>query len=406
MLRPFKALRPRPEIAGAVSAPCSSVSDDASARELLSRSPHSFLRVVRPQVEANNHDEPLERLLERSQQNLAKFLSDGIIVEDTQSALYIYRLAIGELAQTGIVGCISLRDYESGLIKKHENTIAAREEECLRFILAVGVQTSAVFLAYREVPELTCVITDEQKNASPIYDFVAEDGVQHTVWRVTQSARIESLCEQIPSAYIADGHHRLASSNQAQKKLRAETKAPTGREDYNFALAALFPHNQLHVFPYHRLIHFLPMEIPALLKALERDFEVIRDGKKLPQGKGSFCLFLPGACYSLQSRTNEESYDNPVDGLEVTILKRKVLTPIFGIGDSRLDGRVTYLAGSKGTDELERRVNRGEAACAFSLHPTNIEEIMAIADRGMVMEPKSTWFEPKHRSGVLMHRFR
>ena len=403
IMNPFRALRPRPEHAQAVASVPYDVINTAEARALAGDNPHSFLRVIRSEIEFGGDVDPYsDAVYQRAAENLAKLVDGGVLTRDAGPALFIYRIEMGDHVQTGLFGAASLDEYENGLIKKHENTRPQKEDDRTRHMLALGVQPGPVILTYRAVPELSTRF-DAECRGEALYDVNTETGVRHRIWRAEDAAGLSAAFEAVPCMYVADGHHRIASAARCRAQLREKNPRHSGEEPYNFVLAAVFPDDALRILPYNRIIKRLPLSAEALLEGLARAFEVVQDAGPVPERKGRFHLYLGGSWYGLLPKTGETLPDDPVEALDVRILHRKALEPLLGIGDERTDTNIDFVGGIRGTDELERLVDGGDAACAFSMFATSISELLDVADRNVIMAPKSTWFEPKLRSGLLIH---
>ncbi len=409
-IREFKALRPREDEAAAVASPPYDVLDSREARVLARGKPYSFLHVVKPEIDLPEETDPYdETVYLKGRENLDRLAADGVLIDDEEPALYFYRQVMGKHSQTGLVVCASIEDYENDRIKKHEHTRAEKEADRIRHVETLNANTGPVFLTYRADREMDR-LAGELTSAEPLYDFTAGDGVRHTVWKVTGAEtvrKIKGFFSRLDSLYVADGHHRSASAVRVGQKRREANPAHTGEEEYNFFLAVLFPHDQLQIMDYNRVVKDLNGFSPEeFLGRVAEKFEVEasrnnRPGR--PAGLHEFGMYLGGHWYRLRARPGSFPAQDPVKSLDVSILQDNLLAPILKIGDPRKDKRIDFVGGIRGLEELARRVDGGEAV-AFALHPTSIEQLMAIADRGLVMPPKSTWFEPKLRSGLLVHR--
>lgn len=390
VIRPFRALRPEPRAAAQVAAVPYDVVNREEARKLAT--PLSFLRVSRPEIDLPADTEPYSNAVyEKARANLEALTREAPLVRDAEPSLYVYRLTRNGRPQTGIVGTFSIDEYDSGAIKKHERTRKEKEDDRTRHVLAVSAQTGPVFLTFRDLPGLDREIAKIVVGA-PLYSFTAPDGVKHESWRAPDSNRLVALFKQIPALYIADGHHRAAAASRA----RAEGKS--GSPDRDYFLAVAFPASELTILPYYRVIVDLGgLGADAFLKKLEESFTVERSRGSVEPAKGEFglCLGPSAEWFRLVPRERKSE-------LDVSVIQEAVLAPILKIQDPRTDPRIDFVGGIRGTGELEARVRAG-AAAAFSLHPTRIEEVMEISDRGGIMPPKSTWFEPKLRDGLFSH---
>ena len=403
-LNPFRAIRPKPALAGEVASVPYDIVNRQEAAELARGNRHSFLHVGRSDIdlppELDPHD---QRVYAKARDALERMLGEGALLRDGEPALYLYRQIMDGREQIGVVGCVHVDDYECNLIRKHENTRQDKEDDRTRHVLTLKANAEPVFLTYRGRPEIDQAVRALSRGA-PLYDFTASDQVRHTVWRVSDSASLVGAFGAVPHAYVADGHHRTASAWRAGKELRAANPRHRGAEEYNWFLAALFPAEQLRILPYHRVVRDLNgMDASQLLSRLSAMGRLMPAAKPVPPGPGSFCLYVAGKWYLLELDPASVDRNDPIGSLDVSLLQERVLSPILGVGDPRTDKRIDFVGGIRGTAELERRVNSGEVAIAFSLHPTTLEQLMAVADSGQVMPPKSTWFEPKLRSGLFVH---
>jgi uncharacterized protein (DUF1015 family) len=404
-IRAFSALRPAPERASEVAAVPYDVVDTAEARRLAAGRPLSFLHVSRAEIDLPDGTDPYSNAVyAKAAENFDRLKHAAPMTVESEPSLYIYRLRMGAHEQTGIVGCYSLDEYEADVIRKHERTRKDKEDDRTRHMIALRAQTGPVFLTYRGRAEIDRLVEAAVENP-PLYDLTAPDGVSHKVWRVGARAT-RTLCDafgRLPALYIADGHHRAASAARARAELRAANPRHTGEEEYNFFLAVAFPANQVQILPYNRVVKGLNAPSPeAFLSSLEKAFALRRGASASPEHKGEIRMYLAGRWYGLGSQV-PPSPEEPIASLDVSILQERLLGPILGIQDIRTDKRIDFVGGIRGTSELERRVDSKEADVAFSLFPVTVEELMTIADRGAIMPPKSTWFEPKLRDGLLSH---
>jgi uncharacterized protein (DUF1015 family) len=405
-LHPFNALRPPADLAARVAAvPYDVVSRDEAAH-LARGNPHSFLHVGRSDIDLPDDLDPHDpRIYQQARDALDAFVTQGFLIRDSTPALYLYRQVMDGRAQTGLVGCVHVDDYETDIIRKHEKTRQDKEDDRTRHVLTLEAHAEPVFLTYRpqaEVQELTAAVL-----RSPVlYDFTADDGVQHTVWRISQPEAWMGVFRRVPHAYVADGHHRSASAWRAGKERRAANPRHSGDEEYNWFLAALFPSNQLRILPYNRLVRDLGGKSPAqVLSALEQVGRVSDCEDPRPAQPGTFCVYLQGSWHRVEVQADTIPRRDPIGSLDVSLLQDRVLGPILGIGDPRTDKRIDFVGGIRGSAELKRRVDSGEMAIAFSLYPTTLDQLMSVSDAGAIMPPKSTWFEPKLRSGLFVHTF-
>lgn len=406
IVRPFRAIRPAAKLAEQVAALPYDVYNREEARAAVQGKPLSFLNIDRPETQyPEGADMYGDHVYQKAHDLLARQISEGVYVQEEKPCYYIYELTMDGRTQTGIGACSSIDDYCSQIVKKHENTREEKEQDRIRHVDACNAQTGPIFLAYRSNQKISNVVRTV-KEGDPLYDFVSEDGIRHRVWRISEESRIKEIregFEGIPCTYIADGHHRAASAVKVGLKRRKERPGYTGEEEFNFFLSVLFPEEELKILPYYRVVK----DLNGLTEAgfLERISEVFdvekRDGAVEPGKKGQFGMFLKDRWYLLTAKQEILSCD-PVKGLDVSLLQDFLLHPVLGIGDPRLDARIDFVGGIRGVKELERRVHT-DMAVAFSTYPTSIQELFAVADAGLLMPPKSTWFEPKLRSGLLIH---
>ncbi|HET7422372.1 MAG TPA: DUF1015 family protein [Gemmatimonadales bacterium] len=403
-LHPFRALRPRPEVADQVAAVPYDVVNRAEAAELARGNPRSFLHVGRSDIDLPEEVDAYDpRIYLRAREALDQFVLEGTLLRDREPALYLYRQTMDGREQVGVVGCVHVDDYEHDLIRKHEKTRPDKEDDRTRHVLALNANAEPVFLTYRQRPEIDALVTRETA-APPLYDFTAPDGVRHTVWQVAASAGLARAFEPIPHSYVADGHHRSASAWRAGKELRGKNSRHQGDEEYNWFLAVLFPSEQLRILPYNRVVRDLNgLEPETVLERLRGVGRVQPASSPDPDRPGVFGVYLGGRWYRLELDPASIDRSDPIASLDVALLQDRVLGPILGIGDPRTDKRIDFVGGIRGPAELARRVDSGEMAVAFALYPTSLEQLMAVSDAGQVMPPKSTWFEPKLRSGLFVH---
>jgi uncharacterized protein (DUF1015 family) len=400
-LTPFRALRPAPAVAARVASVPYDVVNTAEARELARHEPLSFLHVTRAEIDLPETTSPYDpAVYARAAANLRTLTADAPLVRDEAPGLYFYRQQMGDHVQTGLAGCFSIDEYERDLIKKHEKTRPDKEDDRTRHMLELRAQTGVVFLTYRESAQVDGLAVRGCAGA-PLYDFTAADGIRHTVWTVA-SADVPALVAAfaaIPALYIADGHHRAASAARARAALRDRgAHAP----DADVFIAVAFPDTQLQVLPYHRTVRDLHGHTPATLLSALRARVTVTEGRPAPSRPDEVSMFLDDAWYSLAMPASTEGTSR-ADSLAVAVLQREVLAPVLGIGDVRTDKRIDFVGGARGTGALESLVRSGQAAVAFSMYPVAVDDLMTIADAGGIMPPKSTWFEPKLRDGLLIH---
>ena len=403
VLRPFRALRPRPEHAAAVAAVPYDVVSAKEARTLAAGKPSSFLHVSRAEIDLPPDTDPYAPIVyETAARNFARLRAEAPLVQEATQSLYFYRLRMGDHQQTGIAACFSVDEYESNVIRKHERTRKDKEDDRTRHIMELRAQTGPVFLTYLASSAVDAVAS-RVTGAAPLFDFRADDGVQHSVWRVPDddAARLVDAFGAIPVLYIADGHHRAASAMRARQALR-ERAGNAGPIDADTFLGVAFPHDQTQILPYHRVVKDLGgRSKEAFLDAL-RSRCAVNDGTATPGRQGRVSMYLAGRWHTV-ALADPAAGAAPADRLDVALLQDQVLAPLLGIADPRTDKRIDFVGGIRGTAALERAVDGGEAAVAFALHPVNVRDLMAIADAGGIMPPKSTWFEPKLRDGLLTH---
>lgn len=406
VIHPFRALRPAPESVKQVAAPPYDVVNTEEARALAADNELSFLRVSRPEIEMpGGTDVYSDAVYEKAAANFERLKQAAPLVTEERSALYIYRLVMGEHTQTGIAAACSIDEYDQGKIKKHERTRRDKEDDRTRHILTLRAQTGPVFLTYRPDRRIDALATATTHSDAPLYDFTADDGIKHTVWRVENHEPLARAFTEIPALYIADGHHRAASASRARETLRNQNANHTGEEDYNRFLAVVFPSDQMQILPYNRTVKDLYDHTPEdFLARVRESFQVTENAKRTGPGKrGHFHLYLGGAWYGLTPYDLDASTDDPTATLDVSILQNELLEPVLGIRDVRTDKRIDFVGGARGTEELERLVDDHRAAIAFALFPTTIDDLLNVSDANSIMPPKSTWFEPKLRDGILIH---
>ncbi len=406
-VKPFRCIRPVREKAAHIAALPYDVYDLEEVRAELSREPESFLRVDRAEALFDDGTDPYApEVYQKAHDTLWEMIGRGDFLTEEKPCYYLYELTLDGRAQTGIVGCASVDDYEAGIIKKHETTRIEKEEDRIRHVDGCDAQTGPIFLAYRAEDTLRA-LTQRVKQAAPEYDFTSPDGVTHRVWVIDcdgDIALIRAAFAGIDRLYIADGHHRAASAVEVSRKRRAAHPDCDGTEEFNYFLSVLFPDEELRILDYNRVVKDLNGRTPdAFLAALRERFDVspLKGSERRPRKKGEFTLYLCGQWYTCRIRPEDLS-DDPVRGLDVSLLQELLLTPVLGIKDPRTDPRLDFVGGIRGMDELERRCHT-DAAVAFALYPTSVAELFAVADAGRLMPPKSTWFEPKLRSGLFLH---
>lgn len=405
---PFRSIRPIPELADRIAALPYDVYNRREALDETRREPLSFLKIDRAETQFPEDVDTYDpKVYEKAKELLNSMLQDGSFIMEDSPCYYIYELTMDGRSQTGIVACSSIDDYQNEIIKKHEKTREDKELDRIRHVDITDTHTGPIFLVYRSVSVINQIVEDAKQEA-PLYDFVSSDGIRHRVFRISDQDAIQKLEKafaEIPCTYIADGHHRCASAVKVGQKRRKEHPGYTGEEEFNRFLSVLFPDDQLAILPYNRVVKDLNgLSVSEFLSALEKaGFTVSAPQKEAisPSSKGSFGLYLDGSWYLVTASLPLLS-DDPVKGLDVSILQDRILGPILGIGDPRTDKRIDFVGGIRGLSELERRVSE-DMTLAFSMYPTSIEELLSVADAGLLMPPKSTWFEPKLRSGLFLH---
>ena len=408
VVRPFKGIRPVAELADKVAALPYDVLNSAEAREMVKGNPYSFLHVDRAEIDLDENIDPYcEKIYLKARENLYNMIENGVYVQDSEPIFYIYALTMDGRCQRGIVCTTSIDEYINGTIKKHEFTRADKEQDRINHVDRTGAQTGPIFLAYR-ANEIINEVVDRTKELPALYDFVADDNIRHSVWKISDKADVKAVFEafeSINSIYIADGHHRAASAVKVGLKRREEHPDYDGTEEFNTFLSVLFPDEQLMIMPYNRVVKDLNgLSVEEYLESVSKYFVVEECGRKAfyPERKGCFGMYLEGEWDLLSAKESILSED-PVDGLDVAILQDYLLTPVLGIGDPRIDKRIDFIGGIRVLKELERRAN-SDMKLAFSMYPTSIHELFDVADADLLMPPKSTWFEPKLRSGLFIHR--
>lgn len=404
VIRPFSALRPPADRASKVASVPYDVVNTEEARALAANNPFSFLHVSRPEIDlpegTNIYSDPVYR---KAVENFEKLIKDCPLVTEESPSIYLYRLIMGDHEQVGVVACCSVDEYDQDLIRKHERTRRDKEDDRTHHMLVLEAQTGPVFLTYRARRDIDTMVM-ETMMANAIFDFTAPDGIEHTVWRVPDAVRFVHAFREIPFLYIADGHHRAASAARARAELKEKSFGYTGDEEYNFFLAVIFPDDQVQILPYNRTVKDLNgLSASQLLEALRKSFDVQEDASDSPARRGRWGMYLDGRWYALSLRADASKPQGTVASLDVSVLQDRVLDPILGIKDVRTDKRIDFIGGVRGSKELKRLVDEGKAAVAFSLYPTTMEDLLSVSDAGEIMPPKSTWFEPKLRDGLLIH---
>ena len=411
VIKPFKALRPSKQSAEKVASVPYDVVNTEEAKELAEGYPLNFLRVTRSELELNNNTDPYSpEVYSKAKENLDRLVKAAPLLTDDKEHFYIYRLIMDGRPQVGIAATFSVDDYDNNVILKHEKTRKVKEDDRTNHIVTTGAQTGAVFLTYKGVKNINEIIDVIIKKVEPLYDFTSPDGIKHTVWMIPDENNRTIINEmaKVKNLYIADGHHRAASASRARAVKKVSNHEHTGNEEYNFFLAVLFPAEQLKILPYNRVVLDLNGKgKEEFLNEINEKFIVEKSQIKEPQQKNTYGMYLVGQWYMLLARdsiTASSSLSETVAGtLDVSILQDFLLNPILGIDDPRTNKRIDFIGGIRGTDELEKLVNSGKAEVAFSLFPVSINDLIKISDAGEIMPPKSTWFEPKLRDGLLVH---
>ena len=402
LIRPFAGLRPVPEHAADVVAPPYDVLNSAEARQRAQGRPWSFLHISKAEIDLPEDTDPYDpAVYAKSAENLNKMLDQGVLMREDKDCYYVYRLVMNGHAQTGLVAVASVADYDSNRVRKHEYTRPAKEDDRVRQIEALNAQTGPVLLAYKSQPDIDAIL-EAATTSEPVVDVTADDGVQHTFWVIDDEETIRKLTEgfdAMEAVYIADGHHRSASASRV-----AKTKAGDGNQNSDYFLSVIYPHNQMKILDYNRVITDLNgLSKDEFISEIEASFTAIaEDAAVKPTEPGEFGMYLDGQWYRLKI-SPALIPDDPVQSLDVSLLADHLIEPILGISDPRTDSRIDFVGGIRGLAELEKRVDSGEMAVAFSLFPTSMEALMAVADANEVMPPKSTWFEPKLADGLVSH---
>ena len=408
VIRPFQCVRPRKDVADRVAALPYDVYNRQEAKKEVEGEPLSFLKIDRAET---NFDDSVDtyapEVYQKAKEILNEEIARGIYEKDDSEAYYIYELTMNGRAQTGLVACASVDDYVNNVIKKHENTREDKEIDRITHVDTCSAQTGPIFLAYRAQDAINKRV-EANKEKEPVYDFTAVDGVKHRVWKMSDPEDVEAIrkaFENLNQIYIADGHHRAASAVKVGLKRRKENPAHTGKEEYNFFLSVLFPHDQLMIMDYNRSVTDLNgLTVPEFLEKIKENFEVEKvSGQVRPQEKGTFGMYLEDGWYVLKAKENLYEGKDAVGRLDVAVLQDYLLNPVWGIQDPRTDERIEFIGGIRGLSELEKKVKEGMKV-SFSMYPTSITELFDVADQNLLMPPKSTWFEPKLRSGLFIHQ--
>lgn len=406
-IKAFKGLRPKDGLAKDIaSLPYDVVNFKQACKEAEGK-PLSFMRVVRSELELDPSIDPYtQAVYDHAKENFEKLVKNGHLIREDAPSMYLYRQQMGNHSQTGIVATFSAQDYDADIIKKHEKTRKAKEDDRYNLTRTLRVNTGPVFLTVKDGTKLDEIV-ENKKDEDALFDFVADDGIRHSVWKISDPKLLNEIVEvfdKIPCAYVADGHHRSASNARCARDLAKENPNHSGDEDYNWFLSVCFPAGQLKILPYNRVVKDLAGRTSEeFLAELKKVCEVSKTSEKEPKSPTNVNMYLNGEWYALAFGSTDGL--DAVESLDVSLLQNRVLSPLLGIGDPRTDERIDFVGGIKGVKELERLVDSGEFKVAFSMYPTTVEQLMAIADAGQIMPPKSTWFEPKLRSGLFVHTF-
>ncbi len=410
IFRPFKGLRPPKDIVKDLASRPYDVLNSAEARVEAEGNPHSFLRVVKPEIELpEGTDLYSQQVYNKALENFNKFIEKGWLKQDNTANYYVYAQTWGDKVQYGIVGCAGVEDYLNDVIKKHELTRPDKEEDRMKHVRVVNANAEPVFFSYPAVEEIDQIVK-EIANATPEYDFMADDGFGHKFWVIDDAQKVERLQQlfaEVPAFYVADGHHRTAAAALVGKEKKENNPNHTGNEEYNFFMSVVFPDNQLTIIDYNRVVKDLNgLSKEEFLKKLEHVFEITEKGSNQyrPDRLHNFSMYLDGTWYELNAKPGTFDDNDPIGVLDVTILSKHVLDEILGIKNLRTDKRIEFVGGIRGLEELERRVGNGDMEVAFALYPVTMKQLIDIADSGNIMPPKTTWFEPKLRSGLVVHK--
>ena len=414
IVRPFKAVRPTPTLADKVAALPYDVMNSQEAREMVVGNPYSFLHVDKAEIDLDPAIDLYDvKVYEKARDNLYDMIAKGVFIQEVKPCLYIYKQVMDGRAQIGIVGCTSIDDYRNNIIKKHELTRADKEQDRINHVDYCDANTGPIFLTYRAQSRIDQLVKGVMDSKAPVYDFVSDDGIGHTVWVMDEDGVIGEICEifaGVENLYIADGHHRSASAVRVGLKRREQNPGWDGSEEFNYFLSVIFPDDQLYIMDYNRIVKDLNGYTDArFMAAVGEKFDIEEyagEGVLKPSAKHTYGMYLDGKWYLLTAREGSFDAADPVARLDVSILQNNLLSPILGIGDPRTDKRIDFVGGIRGLQCLADRVDSGEMKVAFSMYPTTMDDLMDIADAGAIMPPKSTWFEPKLRSGVFIHKLK
>lgn len=410
-IKAFRGYRPAKELAAKVA---SRPYDVLNRQEALEESnPHSYLHIIRAEIDLPEVENPYDKIVYKTaKKNFEQFVKEGVLKQDAGNCLYVYAQTMNGRQQTGLMTCTSIEDYQNDIIKKHEFTRPNKEQDRINHISTTQIHSGPVLMAYPQINAIDAIIQQVTQKQTPEYDFTADDGIQHTLWVIEDVSIIQTLVDlfdsEVEAIYIADGHHRAASSSKVGLKLKAENENHTGKEGYNYFLSVLFPDNQLQIIDYNRVVIDLnDLSTDEFFQKISQKFEVEEYG--LAQVKPSkpyvFGMYIEGEWYKLTAKKGTYNTTDPVESLDISVLSNNLIAPILGIKDQRTDDRIDFVGGIRGLKELEKRVNSGEMQVAFSIYPVSIQQLIDVANSGNVMPPKTTWFEPKLRSGLVTHKF-
>ena len=401
IIHPFKAWRPSPEQVSDISSVPYDVINTEEAKAMADDNPQSFIHVIRPEIDLPNdidiHD---DRVYKKGAENLKMFKDEGFLKQENQQSLYIYKLTKDGETQSGIFACVSVEDYDNDVILKHELTRPEKEDDRTRHIMTQSAHAEPVMMTFKDTEEIHYLMDEITDTMDSLYDFTAPDGVGHQIWQVDITEAFEQAFKKIPHLYIADGHHRCKSASRVAETMKQQNPDHTGREEYNFFPAVLFPMDQMHILPYNRILYDVSDE---QWNTLQTEHELTESVHPVPDQKGEIAIYYDGIWHGYSLPLPKEP--SSVEKLDVARLQRYLLEPIFGIKDQRNDKNLHFVGGIRGTTELERLVDSQDVDMAISMYPTSIEELVDVSDEGELMPPKSTWFEPKLRSGILVHTF-
>lgn len=401
VIHPFKAWRPSDVKVSEVACVPYDVINTEEARQLAAGKPNSFLHVIRPEIDLpKNTPIHSDRVYEKGAENLNRFIQNDVLQRERERTVFIYELSWKGRSQTGLFACVSVDDYDKEVILKHELTRPEKEDDRTKHILTQSAHAEPVMMTYRDSDVIDKLVIEVKQSQEPLFDFTADDEVRHTLWRVEQASELVEAFLEIDHLYIADGHHRCKSASRAAAERKEKNQRHTGKEEYNFFPAVLFPMSQMEILPYNRIVYSIPDDF---LEQLRNKLGIREDAEPIPKKKGDICIYIDGSWFGLTLPVSDNP--NSVEQLDAHRLQSFLMEPLLGINDPRRDDNISFVGGIRGTEELEKLVDSGRAAVAFSMYPTSIEELVDVSDEGLLMPPKSTWFEPKLRSGLLVHTF-